>query len=126
MKSNLRMLQVKIDRGRRFQGNSKMNNAKLIKYAFKFLSNFIDEIIYKIGLILILFWIVEIVSILMIIYIKFQTDLSIPGWTSLMVLLIFFSVVQLSIIYLTFILNYIKISDVSEKNQTNSVYSRIY
>jgi glycosyltransferase involved in cell wall biosynthesis len=73
---------VPCERGRRYQGESKMTYGKLAMHGLRMLMPFTDRIAIRALGAFIVFGLVGIVLAAVVVFIKVFTDASIPGWTS--------------------------------------------
>lgn len=95
---------VLLDRGKRYAGESKMNFTNLILHGLSSISVYFDIIsvrILKFSLIGIL---ICFLSVFTVLYFKFFTNLSVPGWASNLILIIFSIILQLFLITLIVLL----------------------
>jgi hypothetical protein len=95
---------VILDRGIRYAGHSKMNFTGLVLHGLSSISVYFDSLsvrILKLSLIGVLVCFLSVVSIL---YIKFFTESSIPGWASNLILIIFSIILQFSSVTLIVLL----------------------
>lgn len=95
---------VILDRGKRYAGQSKMNFTSLVLHGLSSISVYFDSLsvrILKLSLfgVLICFF-----SVIGVLYIKFFTESSIPGWASNLILIIFSIILQLSSVTLIVLL----------------------
>jgi hypothetical protein len=95
---------VLLDRGKRYAGKSKMNFTSLILHGLSSISVYFDFLSVKI-LKLALFGIgVCFLSVLGVLYIKWFTDTSVPGWASNLILIILSIILQFSSVTLVVLL----------------------
>lgn len=95
---------VLLDRGKRYAGKSKMNFTNLVLHGLSSISVYFDFLSVRI-LKLSLFGVIAcFISVLTVLYIKFFTDSSIPGWASNLILIIFSIILQLSSVTLVVLL----------------------
>lgn len=95
---------VILDRGIRYAGHSKMNFTSLVLHGLSSISVYFDSLSVRI-LKLSLFGVsLCFLSVLSILYIKFFTESSIPGWASNLILIIFSIILQLSSVTLIVLL----------------------
>jgi polyisoprenyl-phosphate glycosyltransferase len=86
---------ILLDRGKRYAGESKMNFTSLILHGLSSISVYFDFLSVRI-LKLTLFGVAAcILSVVVLLYLKFFTNSSIPGWTSSLILIISGIVLQL-------------------------------
>lgn len=95
---------ILLDRGKRYSGHSKMNFTNLILHGLSSISVYFDFLSVRI-LKLSLFGVgICFVSVLSVLYIKFFTESSIPGWASNLILIFFSIILQLSSVTLIVLL----------------------
>jgi len=82
IKSNIPYDSEPTERGKRYSGTSKMNMNSLILHGLSSLSVYIESIIIRILKFSILIFILLVVCLFIIVYLKYFTELTIPGWTS--------------------------------------------
>ena len=95
---------VILDRGKRYAGKSKMNFTGLIIHGLSSISVYFDFLsvrILKLSFFGVLICLLSVVSIL---YVKFFTEASIPGWASNLTLIIFSIILQFSSVTLIVLL----------------------
>lgn len=95
---------VILDRGKRYAGQSKMNFTSLVLHGLSSISVYFDSLsvrILKLSLFGVLICFLSVISVL---YVKFFTDASIPGWASNLILIIFSIILQLSSVTLIVLL----------------------
>lgn len=95
---------VLLDRGKRYAGESKMNFTNLILHGLSSIAVYFDVLSIRILKFTFIGVFVCICSVLVVLYFKFFTDLSIPGWASNLILLIFSLILQLSSVTLIVLL----------------------
>lgn len=95
---------VLLDRGTRYAGQSKMNFTSLILHGLSSISVYFDFLSVRILKLSLFGMLVCFLSVLSILYIKFFTDASIPGWASNLILIIFSIILQLSSVTLIVLL----------------------
>lgn len=104
IQSKLPFDKVLIDRGKRYAGASKMNFTSLVLHGLSSISVYFDSLsvrILKLSMVGVSFCLLSVVGVL---YIKFFTDSSIPGWASNLILIIFTIILQLSSVTLIVLL----------------------
>lgn len=108
IKSGLPYSSIPLNRGRRYEGESKMNLTSLILHGFGAISVFIDRVITRITIFSFLLMLLSMAAMATIFLIRTLTDKAIPGWAStlstsmLIVLLISFIISLMSVfIYLS-------------------------
>ena len=112
---------VLLDRGKRYAGQSKMNFTSLVLHGLSSISVYFDSLsvrILKLSLFGVLLCFLSVVAIL---YIKFFTESSIPGWASNLILIIFSIILQLSSVTLIVLL-----MQLSSRKNIKSPSERIY
>lgn len=95
---------VILNRGKRYAGQSKMNFTSLVLHGLSSISVYFDSLsvrILKLSLFGVLLCFLSVISVL---YLKFFTDSSIPGWASNLILIIFSIILQLSSVTLIVLL----------------------
>jgi hypothetical protein len=112
---------VLLDRGKRYAGESKMNFTSLVLHGLSSISVYFDFLSVRI-LKLSLFGVIAcLVSVGSVLYIKFFTELSIPGWASNLILIIFSIILQLSSVTLLVLL-----MQLSSRKNINSPNTKKY
>lgn len=112
---------VLLDRGKRYAGTSKMNFTSLILHGLSSISVYFDFLSIRI-LRAALFGVgFCFISVMVVMYIKFFTDQSIPGWASNLILIIFSIILQLSSVTLIVLL-----MQLSSRKNIKSPSSEIY
>ncbi|RZJ34211.1 MAG: glycosyltransferase [Flavobacterium sp.] len=86
---------VLLDRGKRYQGVSKMNFTSLILHGLSSISVYFDSLSIRILKLSLLGVALCFCSVLWVLYIKFFTDTSVPGWASYLIMIIFSIIIQL-------------------------------
>lgn len=112
---------VLLDRGKRYAGESKMNFTSLVLHGLSSISVYFDWLsvrILKLSLFGVLICLVSVISVL---YIKFFTESSIPGWASNLILIIFSIILQLSSVTLIVLL-----MQLSSRKNIKSPSEKIY
>jgi polyisoprenyl-phosphate glycosyltransferase len=77
---------VPCERGRRYQGESKMTYGKLAMHGLRMLMPFTDRIAIRALAAFVVFGMLGIVLAAVVVFLKYATNSSIPGWTSYVVL----------------------------------------
>lgn len=95
IKSKLNIGSISIDRERRYFGVSKMNGTSLFLHGFRSLSVFSEEILIRIGVVTVIFAIFTLIAIPMLLTVKFLGHPA-PGWTSILMGLIFIILLQMA------------------------------
>jgi len=95
---------VILNRGKRYAGKSKMNFTSLVLHGLSSISVYFDSLSVRILKISLLGVLVCFMSVLFVLYLKFFTDSSIPGWASNLILIIFCIILQLSSVTLIVLL----------------------
>jgi len=112
LKSNMPYTSVKTERGKRYSGNSKMKFNNLILHGLSSLSIYLDIIVLRLLKFTFFAILAVFLSLFTLIYIKYFTDLAIPGWTSLL-----FSISVNILITITFLTFLIILQHLSNRNQ---------
>jgi len=103
------LLELPCERGRRFEGKSKMNFNSLLLHGIRMLMPFMDKIAIRSFVIFSIAFGLGIISAFIIFLIKVATDLSIPGWSSsIITLTVIFSFIALGnflVLFSSFIQN---------------------
>jgi glycosyltransferase involved in cell wall biosynthesis len=73
---------VPCERGRRYEGESKMTYGKLTMHGLRMLMPFTDRIAIRALAAFVLFGLLGIVLVAVVVFLKYFTNSSIPGWTS--------------------------------------------
>ena len=73
---------VPCERGRRYEGESKMTYGKLAMHGLRMLMPFTDRIAIRALAAFVLFGLVGVVLAIIVVFLKYFTNSSIPGWTS--------------------------------------------
>lgn len=95
---------VLLDRGKRYAGESKMNFTNLVLHGLSSIAVYFDILSIRILKYTFIGVSACICSVLVVLYFKFFTDLSIPGWASSLIVLIFSLILQLSSVTLIVLL----------------------
>lgn len=95
---------VLLDRGIRYAGHSKMNFTSLVLHGLSSISVYFDSLSVRILKLSLFGVLVCFLSVLSILYIKFFTESSIPGWASNLILIIFSIILQFSSVTLIVLL----------------------
>ncbi|GAB3975190.1 glycosyltransferase family 2 protein [Spirosoma terrae] len=82
IRSRLPYTAIPLERGRRLAGESKMNFVSLVLHGLSAVSVLIDTTAVRLALFCVLMVVVSIFGIGILMYLKFFTNTSIPGWTS--------------------------------------------
>jgi hypothetical protein len=104
IRSKIPFSSIPTSRGTRLKGESKMRFTDLVLHGLSAVSVHIDLVAVRLLVFSIFFIFLSIISILVVIGIKFFTQLAIPGWTSFVVLGLIIVVMQAFLIslFLTF------------------------
>lgn len=86
MKSKIPYVAVDSDRGKRYQGQSKMNFQNLVLHGLSSISIYLDVVSIRLLFLSILAIILTIISLGVVIGLTLFTDLTIPGWPSIVAL----------------------------------------
>jgi polyisoprenyl-phosphate glycosyltransferase len=108
MKSKLTLERVPVDRGRRYDGQSKMNFESLIMHGLSAISVFIDVFFFRLMIVSALIALVSTLGIIVVVLIVLFTNLAIPGWATNaagILAIILFQTVIFSLSAVFFILN---------------------
>lgn len=122
IKSKIKYNTIKLDRGTRYVGKSKMNFNALVLHGFSSISVFLDTVALRLLLTSGVLIITLTLSIFFIIYLKTFTNYSIPGWAStvgLNLLSLIFLLFTGSLIILFLVLNKRSSQEVIPKNIYN-------
>lgn len=95
IQSKMAFDRILLDRGRRYAGESKMNFTSLILHGLSSISVYFDFLSVRILKLTLIGVGACIVSVLVLLYMKFFTNSSIPGWTSSLILIISGIILQL-------------------------------
>jgi hypothetical protein len=82
IRSRLPYTAVPLERGRRLAGESKMNFVSLVLHGLSAVSVLIDTTAVRLALFCVMMVVASIFGISVLLYLKFFTNTSIPGWTS--------------------------------------------
>ncbi len=95
---------VLLNRGKRYAGESKMNFTSLVLHGLSSISVYFDFLSVRILKLSLFGVFVCFLSVMSVLYIKFFTDSSIPGWASNLILIIFSIILQFSSVTLIVLL----------------------
>ena len=95
---------VRLDRGKRYAGQSKMNFTSLVLHGLSSIAVYFDFLSVRILKLSLFGVVVCFASVVSVLYIKFFTEASIPGWASNLILIIFSIILQLSSVTLIVLL----------------------
>jgi len=95
---------VVIDRGKRYVGKSKMNFTSLVLHGLSSISVYFDSLCVRILKFSLFGVLACVIGVLMVLYFRFFTSSSIPGWASSLILLMFSIMLQLSSVTLIVLL----------------------
>ena len=95
---------VLLDRGKRYAGQSKMNFTSLVLHGLSSIAVYFDSLSVRILKLFLFGVVICFISVILVIYIKFFTNSSIPGWASNLILIIFSIILQLSSVTLIVLL----------------------
>jgi glycosyltransferase involved in cell wall biosynthesis len=93
-----------LDRGKRYQGKSKMNSTSLILHGLSCISVYFDFLSVRILKISLLGVVACLGAVAVVLYYKLFTTLAIPGWASNLILIFFSIILQLSSVTLIVLL----------------------
>jgi polyisoprenyl-phosphate glycosyltransferase len=82
IKSKLPFTYIESHRGKRYEGNSKMNFTSLLLHGLGAIGVFIEIVASRLMLFSLLLIAIAVASILIILYVKYFTTRAIPGWTT--------------------------------------------
>lgn len=83
-RSNFPIKKIESERGKRYQGKSKMNFSSLFVLGLSAFSVYIDLLIIRVILLWLMLIAIIFLSIIVLLILKVFTELTIPGWTSIM------------------------------------------
>jgi len=112
---------VLLNKGKRYAGHSKMNFTSLVLHGLSSISVYFDTLSVRILKLSLFGVLVCFLSVLSILYIKFFTEASIPGWASNLILIIFSIILQLFSVTLIVLL-----MQLSARKNIKSPSERIY
>jgi len=112
---------VLLDKGKRYAGHSKMNFTNLVLHGLSSISVYFDTLSVRILKLSLFGVLVCFLSVMSILYIKFFTEASIPGWASNLILIIFSIILQLFSVTLIVLL-----MQLSARKNIKSPSERIY
>ncbi|MVO10611.1 glycosyltransferase [Flavobacterium sp. TP390] len=95
---------ILLDRGKRYAGESKMNFTSLVLHGLSSIAVYFDILSVRILKFTFIGVSICIFSVLVVLYFKFFTDQSVPGWASNLLLIIFNIILQLFLITLIVLL----------------------
>jgi glycosyltransferase involved in cell wall biosynthesis len=105
--TGVKVVKVPIKRGDRYIGKSVSGRFGQIQFGFRIMSCFIDLVLTRILQLCFMFLIMNFIGVLIIIYLKLASNAIIPGWTSLVLVILASSSVQLLFTLSMLILVYI-------------------
>lgn len=82
IKSRLGFTAIPVDRGKRYSGSSNMNFTSLVLHGLGAIAVFLEQVASRLLVLSFTLIIVSVIIILVIIGIRYFTDLAIPGWAS--------------------------------------------
>ncbi len=109
LRSNLPLKTVRVDRGRRFIGRSKMNLTSLLTHGLSAASVFSDIIAVRLMAFSVILILLSIMGAALVVGVRFLTDLAIPGWATNVAVGLFIILLQallLSVVLIFQILGY--------------------
>ncbi|WP_299334714.1 glycosyltransferase [uncultured Psychroserpens sp.] len=83
MKSKIPYQSVGTDRGRRYHGESKMNFANLVLHGLSSISIYLDVVSVRLLFVSFFFTIITVIALCVVVALTLFTDLTIPGWPSI-------------------------------------------
>jgi glycosyltransferase involved in cell wall biosynthesis len=95
---------VLIDRGKRYAGNSKMNFTNLVLHGLSSVSVYFDSLCVRILKFSLFGVLACLLGVVIVLYFRFFTTSSVPGWASSLILLMFSIILQLSSVTLIVLL----------------------
>lgn len=109
IRSRLPYTAIPLERGRRLAGESKMNFVSLILHGLSAVSVLMDTTAVRLVLFCVLMLVVSMVGISIVLYLKFFTNTSTPGWTSYLVfsfLIVMLQAFLISLLLVFMVLSY--------------------
>ena len=106
---------VRIYRGKRYEGESKTSQDNLVMAGFLILSVFSERIFVKLIRVGLIFCLANILAVLIIVFLRIFTDLTIPGWSGLMVATLLNGSIQVVIVLAGLIMLFSRLSVRNEK-----------
>lgn len=82
LRSRLPLRKIAVSRGTRYAGRSSMNPTTLVVHGLSAISVFIDRVMVRLLAILSGLVAITCISIAIVLFVRFGTDLAIPGWTT--------------------------------------------
>lgn len=82
LRSETKVLKVKVDRGARYFGKSKMNFEKLVAHSFSALAVFADQIMVRLTIFSLLSTLLSALGIGLVLIIRFASEAATPGWAT--------------------------------------------
>lgn len=119
MVSKIPFSSIMTNRRNRFDGYSKMNHVSLVMHGLSSISVYIEIVIYRLILFLSILTSIFLALALFLIYLRFFTELTIPGWSSNILFIIFTNLFILFMFFMTFLLMHLN----SRKTRINSPLS---
>jgi polyisoprenyl-phosphate glycosyltransferase len=113
---------VLIDRGRRYVGSSKMNLTNLVLHGLSSVSVYFDSLCVRILKFSLFGVLACLVGVVIVLYFRFFTNSSVPGWASSLILLMFSIILQLSSVTLIVLLMQLS-SRKDVKSPSASIYN---
>lgn len=97
LSSNLKLLFVDTNRRKRFSGNSKMNLSSYIIHGFAIMGIFSEIFLVRTFLVLAFSGLLLFTLSIILIFLKLFSSIAIPGWTSIIIAIIFSTLVQITL-----------------------------
>jgi hypothetical protein len=104
LKSNIEIKRVTLARGSRYEGESKTNKDGLLVWGFLVLSVFSDRIFAKLVRVGVIFGVFSCLGVFTVLVLRLFTNLTIPGWSGLMISILGSSIVQILLLLAGFIM----------------------
>jgi len=82
LRSGIPLVRVRVDRGNRFFGESKMNFEKLVTHSFASLAVFSDQIMVRLMIFSFFSTLITTLGIIIVIFTRVFSDLATPGWAT--------------------------------------------
>jgi glycosyltransferase involved in cell wall biosynthesis len=82
LRSGIELLRVRVDRGARYFGESKMNFEKLVAHSFSSLAVFSDKIMVRLMIFSFFSILASFIAITLVLITRFFTDSATPGWAT--------------------------------------------
>jgi glycosyltransferase involved in cell wall biosynthesis len=82
LQSNIPLVRIRVDRGSRYFGESKMNFEKLVSHSFASLAVFSDQIMVRLMIFSIFSTLATVLGIIMVVVTRLFSDAATPGWAT--------------------------------------------